>query len=156
MNAKQLMNQSQQWLLDDHVESNLSNLVALWFDQLDQVNWLGIYWLKDNQLLVGPFQGKPACSPLSLDHGVCAGAIINKQPLVVADVHQFNGHIACDSASASEMVTLLKNGETILGVLDIDSPVINHFDASLQQTIHALTQMVNDYLTCQNYHPLIR
>ena len=156
MNCEQLLQQTNQWLMDEHVESNLMNLMALWYDQMDAINWIGIYWLKQDELLVGPFQGKPACSPLTLDHGVCAAAITQKRPQIVADVHSFKGHIACDSASNSEMVTLLKCNDTLLGVLDIDSPIKNRFDPTMVQLVFELTEMVNDYLSKMNYHPSIR
>ncbi len=151
-----IIEQSKQYLMDEHVESNLNNLMALWFDQIIDINWIGIYWLKNDQLLVGPFQGKPACSPLSLDHGVCAAAIKENRMQIVNDVHAFKGHIACDRASKSELVTLLQvNGETI-GVLDIDSPSLHRFDEPTITLFITLTDLLDHYLSALNYIPLIR
>ena len=151
-----IIQQSQQWMMDGHVESNLSNLMALWFDQIDDINWIGIYWLKNNALLVGPFQGKPACSPLFLDRGVCATAITQKRMQIVNDVHAFKGHIACDSASRSELVTLIRSNGKTIGVLDIDSPCPNRFDETTINLFVTLTDLLNTYLTKEMYFPLIR
>ena len=151
-----IIQQSQQWMMDGHVESNLSNLMALWFDQIDDINWIGIYWLKNNALLVGPFQGKPACSPLFLDRGVCATAITQKRMQIVNDVHAFKGHIACDSASRSELVTLIKSNGKTIGVFDIDSPCPNRFDETTINLFVTLTDLLNTYLTKEMYFPLIR
>ena len=150
-----LIQQSKQWLMDGHIESNIMNLMALWFDQIDKINWIGIYWLHQDQLVVGPFQGKPACSPLALTHGVCASAIRQKCMQIVNDVHAFKGHIACDSASNSELVTLLYDKDTLIGVLDIDSPIKDRFDQPTIDLFIGLTALLNDYFTTYDYHPTI-
>jgi sialidase-1 len=107
--------------------ANLANASALLFQRLKRLNWAGFYLMKEGQLVLGPFQGKPACIRISLGKGVCGTAAAEQRTLVVPDVHLFPGHIACDAESASEIVVpLMRNGE-VLGVLDIDSPFRNRF-----------------------------
>ena len=108
--------------------SALSNAAALLWDALNEINWAGFYLLKDDMLHLGPFQGKPACISIPMGRGVCGTAAATHEIQLVQDVHQFPGHIACDSASNSEIVLpLIKNG-ILLGVMDIDSPVFARFD----------------------------
>ena len=106
----------------------LANASALIFDVVDELNWAGFYLLKDGELVLGPFQGKPACVRLKIGKGVCGTAVAEDKTIVVADVHDFVGHIACDSASRSEMVVPLKKDGKIIGVLDLDSPKVNRFE----------------------------
>ena len=108
--------------------ANAANTAALLFDLLPDLNWAGFYFLKDGELVLGPFQGKPACIRIPLDRGVCGTAASTRTSQVVADVHAFPGHIACDAASRSELVVPLLRGETLLGVLDLDSPLPGRFD----------------------------
>ena len=108
--------------------SNMANLSALIFQTLPDLNWAGFYILDGQILRLGPFQGKPACTEIPLGKGVCGSAAADKKTLVVPDVHQFAGHIACDSASNSEIVIPLISGGKVWGVLDIDSPVLARFD----------------------------
>ena len=115
---------------DSDVVANAANTVALIFDVVPRLNWAGFYFLKDGALLVGPFQGKPACVRIALGAGVCGQAAAQRATLVVPDVNQFPGHIACDVASRSEIVMPLVVGDTLLGVLDIDSPELARFDAA--------------------------
>jgi GAF domain-containing protein len=111
-----------------HRVANAANLSALLFNSLGDVNWLGFYFLEQGELIVGPFQGLPACVRIALGKGVCGTAALTRETQLVADVHAFPGHIACDSASQSEIVVpLIKNGE-LIGVLDVDSPVLDRFD----------------------------
>jgi GAF domain-containing protein len=106
----------------------LANVSALIFDALHDVNWAGFYRLMpDGSLLLGPFQGKPACMVLYAGKGVCQAAVSSGESVVVNDVHAFPGHIACDSASASEIVLPLRKDGRVVGVLDIDSPVLARF-----------------------------
>ncbi len=115
---------------ESDVVANAANLVALLYDSLPEVNWVGVYFLRGEQLVVGPFQGKPACVRIALGEGVCGTAAATREPVRVADVHAFPGHIACDPVSRSELVVpLLKNGE-LLGVLDFDSPRPDRFSAA--------------------------
>jgi GAF domain-containing protein len=107
--------------------ANAANLSALLFHSLDEVNWVGFYFLKDDRLIVGPFQGKPACVSIPLDKGVCGTAATTREIQRVADVNAFSGHIACDADTRSEIVLPLVRGGELLGVLDIDSPVQGRF-----------------------------
>lgn len=108
--------------------ANAANFSSLLYHSLADVNWLGFYFHKGGELVVGPFQGKPACVRIAMGKGVCGTAAQRRETVVVKDVHSFPGHIACDSASRSEIVVpLIKNG-ALLGVLDIDSPVVGRFD----------------------------
>lgn len=107
--------------------ANLSNASALLNQFLTNINWVGFYILQGEELVLGPFQGLPACVRIPTGRGVCGTAVAQKETIVVKDVHEFPGHIACDAASQSEIVIpLIKNGE-VIGVLDIDSPVVNRF-----------------------------
>lgn len=109
--------------------ANLANGAALLYHSLPDLNWAGFYLLKDGELVVGPFQGKPACVRIALGKGVCGTAAARKETQVVRDVHEFAGHIACDSASNSEIVVpMIRDGE-LIGVLDLDSPKLARFDA---------------------------
>jgi L-methionine (R)-S-oxide reductase len=110
--------------------ANAANTAALLFGALPQVNWTGFYFLRDGELVVGPFQGAPACVRIALGKGVCGTAAAARRTLIVPDVHEFPGHIACDAASRSEIVVPLLRGDTLLGVLDIDSPQPARFDAA--------------------------
>jgi GAF domain-containing protein len=111
-----------------NVVANLSNASALLNQFLDRVNWVGFYVTEGNQLVLGPFQGMPACVRIPFGRGVCGVAAETKTTQLVADVHQFPGHIACDSASNSEIVVPIIKEGNIIGVLDIDSPEKNRFD----------------------------
>jgi L-methionine (R)-S-oxide reductase len=110
--------------------ANAANTAALIYDALPAVNWAGFYFLRDGELVVGPFQGKPACVRIALGRGVCGTAAAERRTLVVPDVHAFPGHIACDAASRSEIVIPLLAGAALLGVLDVDSPQPARFDAA--------------------------
>lgn len=113
---------------EPNVVANLSNASALLNQFLDRVNWVGFYVTEGNQLVLGPFQGMPACVRIPFGRGVCGAAAETKTTQLVADVHQFPGHIACDSASNSEIVVPIMKEGNIIGVLDIDSPEKNRFD----------------------------
>ncbi|HGH7180911.1 GAF domain-containing protein [Bacillus luti] len=113
---------------ESNVVANLSNASALLNQFLDRVNWVGFYGTEGNQLVLGPFQGMPACVRIPFGRGVCGVAAETKTTQLVADVHQFPGHIACDSASNSEIVVPIVKEGTVIGVLDIDSPEKNRFD----------------------------
>lgn len=108
--------------------ANLANASALLYHSLPELNWAGFYLLKQGELVVGPFQGKPACVRIAIGKGVCGTAAERRATVVVRDVHEFPGHIACDAASNSEIVVpMVKNGE-LIGVLDLDSPKLARFD----------------------------
>lgn len=108
--------------------ANAANTAALIFDALPQVSWAGFYFLRAGELIVGPFQGKPACVRIALGHGVCGVAAEKRATLIVPDVNAFPGHIACDSASQSEVVVPLLAGGRLVGVLDLDSTRLARFD----------------------------
>ena len=107
--------------------ANMANMAAVLFGGLAQVNWVGFYRRHGNELLLGPFQGNPACVRIALGKGVCGTAAQTGQTQLVKNVHQFPGHIACDSASQSEIVVPILQGKEVWGVLDIDSPVLSRF-----------------------------
>jgi GAF domain-containing protein len=110
--------------------ANLANAAALLYAALPDLNWAGFYLLRDGELVVGPFQGKPACVRIRIGQGVCGTAAARRATVVVADVHAFPGHIACDAASNSEIVVPLLAGERLVGVLDLDSPRTGRFGAA--------------------------
>ncbi|MEN1727493.1 MAG: GAF domain-containing protein [Pseudomonadota bacterium] len=122
----------------NHRIANAANLSALIYQHLDRVNWAGFYFLEGDELIVGPFQGQPACVRIEMGRGVCGTAAASRETQRVADVHAFEGHIACDPASRSEIVVpLVVHGE-VIGVLDIDSPEPDRFSADDQVGIEGL------------------
>lgn len=129
-----------------HFVANLANASALLWHSMEDLNWAGFYLMEDGQLVLGPFQGKTACIEIPVGKGVCGTAAARRTTQLVPDVHVFPGHIACDSASNSEIVVpILKNGE-VAAVLDIDSPSLNRFDeadrAGLEQFVKVLEETV--------------
>jgi GAF domain-containing protein len=123
--------------------ANAANLASLIFHTLPDLNWAGFYWMKGGELVLGPFQGKPACVRIALGKGVCGTAARERRSVVVPDVHEFPGHIACDSASRSEVVVPILHRGAVLGVLDLDSPLPRRFDES---DARALEQVVEVFL----------
>ena len=115
-----------------------SNFVALLFSAMTDINWLGIYVRRDDELVLGPFQGLPACTRIPLGQGVCGTAAADKQTQRVDDVHAFDGHIACDPASRSELVVPLIMGNEVFAVLDIDSPLGSRFTEADQAGVESL------------------
>jgi L-methionine (R)-S-oxide reductase len=122
--------------------ANLANAAALLFWSLPAVNWAGFYLLKEQELVLGPFQGKIACIRIKPGHGVCGSAAKQRQTLVVPNVHEFPGHIACDSASNSEIVVPIIKNDTLIGVLDIDSPEFARFDDSDKTGLEKFVQIL--------------
>jgi GAF domain-containing protein len=127
--------------------ANAANATSLIYHALPQLNWCGVYFLKEGELVVGPFQGKPACVRIALGKGVCGTAAAQRKTIVVPDVHAFPGHIACDAASRSEIVIpLITHESKLLGVLDLDSPELARFDdddrRGLQQLAAVFTESV--------------
>lgn len=123
--------------------ANLANTAALLYHTLPALNWAGFYLCKENVLVVGPFQGKPACVRIALGKGVCGTAAQQRQTVIVPDVHRFAGHIACDSASNSEIVLpLIGSKGELLGVLDLDSPQFGRFDAEDAAGLHELVRIL--------------
>ncbi|MFK8053092.1 MAG: GAF domain-containing protein [Woeseiaceae bacterium] len=126
--------------------ANLANVSALLFDQLTDINWCGFYFLRDDELVLGPFQGKSACTRIGWNQGVCGTAAAMDQTLRIANVHEFDGHIACDAASESEIVIPLHVDGRVAGVLDIDSPIIDRFSAADQVGLEAIAQLIESGL----------
>jgi L-methionine (R)-S-oxide reductase len=120
--------------------ANSANLAALVFHLVPDINWAGFYWMKDGGLVLGAFQGKPACVRIALGKGVCGTAARDAKTIIVDDVHQFPGHIACDSASASEMVLPIVVEGEVIGVLDLDSPTTWRFDDEDAVAFEALVE----------------
>jgi len=123
--------------------ANAANFSALLFNSLPNVNWAGFYFLQDDELVLGPFQGNPACVRIPMGQGVCGVAAQQCETIIVPNVHEFPGHIACDVASNSEIVVPLFDGERLLGVLDLDSPTIGRFD---DQDAEGLNELVTVFV----------
>ncbi len=127
--------------------ANLANVSGLVADALDRINWCGFYLVRDGGLVLGPFQGKPACVRIAIGKGVCGTAAARRETLVVPDVNAFPGHIACDVASRSEIVVPIVEGGALRGVLDIDSPDLARFDdddrAGLEELVRVLIPRVD-------------
>jgi L-methionine (R)-S-oxide reductase len=126
--------------------ANAANTAALIFDALPRLNWVGFYLYKSGELVLGPFQGKPACVRIAIGKGVCGTAAQRRATVVVEDVHAFPGHIACDSASNSEIVVPLVRGTELLGVLDVDSPERARFGAADQRGLEEVARIFLDSL----------
>lgn len=126
--------------------ANAANFSALLFDMLPDLNWCGFYFMDEASggLVVGPFQGKPACVRIAIGRGVCGTAVAERRSIVVPDVHAFPGHIACDAASRSEIVVPLFKGSEVIGVLDLDSPSTHRFDAEDRLALERLVSMLVD------------
>ncbi len=129
-----------------HEVANLANASALLWQHLPDINWAGFYKMEDGQLILYPFQGKPACTRIQVGRGVCGTAVAEDKTQLVPDVHEFPGHIACDSASNSEIVVpIYKNGE-VFGVLDIDSPYYARFSKEDQAGLEELVKVLEKNL----------
>lgn len=122
--------------------TNFSNASALLMSELEDINWAGFYFIIDGKLRLGPFQGKAACTEIDIGKGVCGNAAAEKRTLVVENVHEFKGHIACDSASNSEIVVPLKKNDRVFAVLDIDSPVFSRFDDDDRQGLEEFAKIL--------------
>lgn len=127
-------------LIEDETDviANMANLSALLFQEMPDLNWSGFYILRDDVLVLGPFQGKPACVRIPVGKGVCGTAVATGEIQLVKDVHEFPGHIACDAASNSEIVLPVRQAGKIIAVLDIDSPSLARFDQADQQGLAEL------------------
>jgi len=121
---------------------NLANASALLWQGLQNINWAGFYLVDGDRLVLGPFQGKPACIYIPAGKGVCGTAVAEDRTLRVDDVHEFPGHIACDSASRSEVVIPIRDGKRIVGVLDVDSPLPARFDSLDQEGLEGLVRIL--------------
>jgi len=122
--------------------ANYANVSATIWKAMDDINWVGFYLIDNNKLILGPFQGNPACVSIEIGKGVCGSAVARKRSLIVPDVHDFPGHIACDTDSRSEIVIpMIKNGKTI-GVLDIDSPLLDRFDVNDRVNLEEIVKIL--------------
>ena len=143
-------------LLNKHLEavtrevfypiSNLSNASALLWQMLPDINWAGFYLLKGDRLILGPFQGKPACVQITVGKGVCGTAVAQDKTILVPDVHDFPGHIACDCDSNAEIVIPLRRDGDIIGVMDIDSPKLSRFTQADQAGLEAFAEILQKRL----------
>lgn len=126
--------------------ANMANISALLFERLEGVNWVGFYRMVDEQLVLGPFQGKVACIRIELGKGVCGTSAATDTTQRIADVHQFDGHIACDAASNAEIVIPVHQNGKVIAVLDIDSTVFNRFDEEDQKGLEAIVALLEKQL----------
>ena len=122
----------------------LSNAAALIRDSLEDINWAGFYLMKDGKLLLGPFQGKPACTVIEAGKGVCGTAVAEDKTQLVKNVHEFPGHIACDCASNSEIVVPIHAGDSVYGVLDIDSPKLGRFTEEDKEGLESFVRILEN------------
>lgn len=140
MRLTALIGEEADWL------ANLSNAAALMWQVLNDINWSGFYFLKDGRLVLGPFQGKPACVNIDIGKGVCGTAAATKEIQIIKNVHDFPGHIACDNASNSEIVLPIIIDNKVIGVLDIDSPIFERFDEEDAKGLAAFLQVLVKYI----------
>lgn len=122
--------------------ANAANFSSLIFQSLPDLNWAGFYFAKDGELVLGPFQGKPACVRIKLGQGVCGAGAAKCETVIVPNVHEFPGHIACDSASNSEIVVPLMKDSRLIGVLDLDSPLMGRFDLADRDGLEKLSKIL--------------
>ena len=130
----------------EHTVANLANASALIFDRMDNLNWAGFYLYDGERLVLNAFQGKPACIEIPMGRGVCGTAAARRETIVVPDVHKFEGHIACDSASQSEIVIPIVIDGDLFGVLDIDSPYTDRFDGEDKEGLEAFVNVLSEQL----------
>ena len=145
---KQIFLDQLQCLVEDepNVIANLSNISAYLNEYFDDINWIGFYLYDDHELVLGPFQGKVACLRIPIGKGVCGCAVKQKEVLRIDDVHQFPGHIACDSQSCSEIVLPIYDEKKIYGVLDIDSPHYHRFIQDDQELLEQVSKIILKYV----------
>ena len=136
-----------------HRIANLANLSALLYTSMEDLNWAGFYLLEGDTLVLGPFQGKPACIEIPIKRGVCGAAVREGRSQLVRDVHAFAGHIACDSASRSELVIPLRENGRVIGVLDLDSPTLARFTDADREMLEQLVRAVEPHLFPYLSHP---
>lgn len=135
----------------DNVISDLSNIAALLFNSLEDVSWAGFYIYSNGKLLLGPFMGKPACTQIEVGKGVCGTAFAKKETVLVKNVHDFSGHIACDSASNSEIVVPIFVNNKVVGVLDLDSTSLNRFDEEDKVGLEGIAKVVSTSFSKEQY-----
>lgn len=143
VNYKLLVSQAESIIENvPYTVTNLANISALIYEELSDLNWAGFYLMRDGKLILGPFQGKLACTQIPIGKGVCGTAVAENKTMLVENVHEFPGHIACDSASNSEIVIPVRHDGEVIGVLDIDSPLVGRFSeedkAGLEELVSVL------------------
>lgn len=149
INNYKTLNQMLDALLEgeDDIVSHLANASALLNEFLTDVNWVGFYTMKNGQLQLGPFQGKPACVTIPVGKGVCGTAVSEQKTMRIEDVHAFPGHIACDAASQSEIVVPIIINDSVFGVLDIDAPIKNRFTAEDQTGLENFVSILEKHVS---------
>ena len=130
--------------------ANISNATGIIMACIDRLNWAGFYILRDDELVLGPFQGLPACNRIEIGKGVCGTAVVTREVQLVPDVNLFPGHIACDSASKSELVVPIIKDDIVYGVLDLDSPEVKRFSKLEGEYLIKLVNVLNDYINWNN------
>lgn len=151
MNEKQkldflLMQLEGQLSLEKDTIANLSNASALIYAIVNKLNWAGFYFMKDGELVLGMFQGLPACNRIKIENGVCGAAVRERTTQLVPNVHEFPGHIACDGASNSELVVPIIKDDIVYGVLDLDSPELNRFTELEKEYMEKFVEKLNKYI----------
>ena len=131
--------------------SDLSNASAILFNALKDVSWVGFYIYSNNKLLLGPFMGKPACTEIEIGKGVCGTAFIRKETVIVKNVHVFEGHIACDSASNSEIVIPIFINDKVIGVLDLDSESLNRFNEEDKKGLEEIAKVISSSFSKEQF-----
>ena len=138
---------AEQILADEQdVCANLANLSSVINLYMDRLNWVGFYLMKGGELVLGPFQGKPACVRIKVGNGVCGTTVARREVIIVDNVHDFPGHIACDSASNSEIVLPIYQRGEVCGVLDVDSPEFSRFGKDEQEVLTKIAEMISNFL----------
>lgn len=150
-NTELLIAQVQGLLEERNRIAALSNITACINENMNTINWVGFYFVENEELVLGPFQGKVACTHLKIGKGVCGTAVYNKETQLVPNVHDFPGHIACDSASESELVVPIILDGQVIAVLDIDSPVLNRFTQNDATCFEMICKKISEAYTFHNW-----
>ncbi|MBQ2088953.1 MAG: GAF domain-containing protein [Lachnospiraceae bacterium] len=147
VNYKLLVSQAESIIENvPYTVTNLANISALIYDELSDLNWAGFYLMRDGKLILGPFQGKLACTQIPIGKGVCGTAVAENKTMLVENVHEFPGHIACDSASNSEIVIPVRYDGEVIGVLDIDSPLVGRFSEEDKAGLEKLVSVLEAHI----------
>lgn len=147
VNYKLLVSQAESVIENvPYTVTNLANISALIYDELSDLNWAGFYLMRDGKLILGPFQGKLACTQIPIGKGVCGTAVAENKTMLVENVHEFPGHIACDSASNSEIVIPVRHDGEVIGVLDIDSPLVGRFTEEDKAGLEKLVSVLEAHI----------
>jgi len=134
-------------LEEENLIAALANITALLNEHFNDINWVGFYFVKNDELVLGPFQGKVACTHIKFDSGVCGKSATDRETQLIKNVHNFKGHIACDRESNSELVVPLIHKDILYGVLDIDSPTINYFQNKHQEQMESISTLIAERIS---------